>query len=430
MVAWRILVADDEPYVVMAIREVLETLPAEVLEAGSGEEALRLARAERPHLLLLDVKMPGLDGFQTAEALTRDPATADIPFLFLSALGAPKEKIRGLELGAEDYLTKPIDADELCARVRRALRRVRPDEPEAASGVSAGRLEGTGLATLIRLFEKDRRTGALLLTRAEERGELLFVDGHVMQAAQGPRQAEYAVYQLLDWHEGQFAMTAHDPARQVGGEVAAPNQALLLEGQRRLEELPSLRQRLGAPEGPLRVPPAVREAILRRAPRDTILLIELLDGTRDLGAVAAESPYDAWMTLRVLSDLLAVGGLEAGVPESDRRGGLRLKVGIPIQYQSIGIWQESASFNLSGWGVFIRTAVPFDVGKQVLLRFDMPGGQTPVATLGRVIWSNPDPSKWSGMGMGIEFLDLAEEDRKAILDYLAQLVATRIAEVS
>jgi len=430
MTEWRILVADDETYVAMAIREVLETLPAQVLEVYSGEEALRLARLEHPDLVVLDVKMPGLDGFQVAETLKREAATASIPVIFLSALGSPKEKVRGLELGAEDYLTKPIDADELRARVRTVLRRVRPAEAAAPSALTEGRLESMGLATLISLFEKDRRSGELVLTRQEERGALLLVDGHVMQAAQGPRQAEAAVYHLFSWREGRFEIGPHDPARPVGGEVTAPNQALLLEGQRRLEELPVLRQRVGASLEGLRVPAAVRVAVERQASRGILTLVELLDGTRDLDQVIAESPFDVWMTLQVVADLQAVGGLEVGDPESERRGGLRLKVGIPIQYQGVGVWQQSASFNLSAWGAFIRTAVPFDVGSQVVLRFEMPGGGVPVTSLGRVVWSNPDPSKWSGMGMGIEFLDLASADRQAIEEYLAQLVASRIAGVA
>src|SRR5512137_2641293 len=100
MTEWRILVADDEPYVVLAIKEVLESLPAGVLEARDGEEALRVAQSERPDLILLDVKMPGMDGFQVATALKKDPSTATIPLVFFSALGAPAEKIRGLDLGA------------------------------------------------------------------------------------------------------------------------------------------------------------------------------------------------------------------------------------------------------------------------------------------------------------------------------------------
>jgi CheY-like chemotaxis protein len=115
--AYRILIADDEPYVVMAITSILVDLPAEVLEAADGDQVLLLAKAEHLDLILLDIKMPGLDGFQVATALKQDPATAAIPIMFVSALGAPAEKARGLELGADDYIAKPIDGEELKALV-------------------------------------------------------------------------------------------------------------------------------------------------------------------------------------------------------------------------------------------------------------------------------------------------------------------------
>ncbi|MBI4536963.1 MAG: TIGR02266 family protein [candidate division NC10 bacterium] len=428
MADWRILVTDDEPYVVMAIREVLETLPATVMEANSGEEALRIARADRPDLVLLDVRMPGLDGFQVAESLKKDPATASIPLVFLSALGSSREKVRGLELGAEDYLAKPIDSDELKARVRRVLQRFRPVTQEPPARLSGGRLESMNLATLIRLFEKDRRSGTLALTCGENRGELLLVDGHVMQAAQGPRQAEAAVYHMLQWRQGEFEMGSHDLDRRIGAEVTAPNQALLMEGQRREEESRVLRQQLGASQGPMRVPTAVRAAVERQAPRPMVNLMELLDGSRDLDQVISESPFDTWVTLKVLVHLQQVGAIEVGGPDAERRGGLRLRVGLPIQYQSIDRWLQSSSFNLSAWGVFVRTSVPFDVGTQVVLQFAMPGGSVPITVTGRVIWSNPDASKWSGMGMGIEFLDLPAVHREAIEAHLAQLIASRISE--
>jgi uncharacterized protein (TIGR02266 family) len=424
MTDWRILVADDEPYVVLAIKEVLESLPASVIEARDGEEALRLARAERPDLILLDVKMPGLDGFQVAAALKKDPATAAIPLVFFSALGAPSEKIRGLELGADDYLAKPIDAEELKARARTILRRSRPHK--GPSFVASGQLQTMSLPSLVLALEGDRRTTRILLTRGEERGEIIFVDGHITRATQGPRQGEAAVYELLNWQDGVFQMAAVDPAQQIGGEVAAPNQGLLLEGQRRREEIPDLRGRLAGITGPLRVPPAVREAVDRKAPAPMTGLVSLLDGARALEQVLVHSPFDTWATLKTLFRLLAVGALDAAAPESERRGGLRLKVGLPIEYQSLGLWQESATFNLSAWGVFIRTAVPFDAGEEVILRFQVPEGDHPIRAMGRVVWANADPSTWGGMGMGIQFLDLGDEDRGAIEMHLANLVAGQL----
>jgi uncharacterized protein (TIGR02266 family) len=284
------------------------------------------------------------------------------------------------------------------------------------------------LPSLVRALESDRRTTRLLLTRGEERGEIIFVDGHITRATQGPRQHEAAVYQLLGWQEGAFQMAAVDPAQQIGGEVAAPNQGLLLEGLRRLEEVPVLQARLAAVRGPLMVPAPVREAVALHAPPTMAALVSLLDGARTLDQVLAHSPFETWGTLKVVLRLLASGALDAASPEVERRGGLRLKVSLSIEYQSQGLWQESATFNLSSWGVFIRTAVPFDTGEQVILRFQLPERGMPTRVMGRVVWANADPSKWGGMGMGIQFLDLSEDDHTAIELYLARLVSSQLCE--
>ncbi|MGE5849764.1 MAG: response regulator, partial [Candidatus Methylomirabilota bacterium] len=138
MSMWRILVADDEPLVRQMIHDILTALPASVLTAQDGEEALRLAKTEMPDLIVLDVMMPRLDGFGVAEALKRDAATERIPLIFISALGASRDKVRGLDLGAEDYLIKPIDADQLRNRIRMILKRLRPpkEKPSPAPGRS------------------------------------------------------------------------------------------------------------------------------------------------------------------------------------------------------------------------------------------------------------------------------------------------------
>jgi uncharacterized protein (TIGR02266 family) len=368
-------------------------------------------------------------------ALKKDPATADIPLIFFSALGAPSEKVRGLDLGAEDYLAKPIDAEELKARVRTVLRR-RPGRPAPRPSSSlpapeapavGGTLQSVNLSLLIRQMEAERRTTRVLLARGTERGELAVVDGHIAQAIQGSRRGDSAVYQLLTWQEGTFQLVSLDASQLGGGEVAAPNQGLLLEGSRRLEEIPGLRTRLATLKGVLLVPPRIQEAVRRLSAPLMASLVSLLDGTRDLETLLAQSPFDTWMTLKTLQRLQGVGALECDAPAGDRRGGLRVKVGLSIEYQSLGLWQQSATFNLSAWGVFIRTAVPFEIGEQVILRFQIPGQDHPLRAMGRVVWANTDPSKWGGMGMGIQFLDLGGADREAIEAHLAGLVATQIS---
>jgi DNA-binding response OmpR family regulator len=200
MASWCVLVADDDPLALQLMRDALAELSVTVLEARDGKEALRLAKAEGPHLILLDVMMPQLDGFQVATLLKQDPATAEIPVIFVSALGAPKDKVRGLNLGAEDYLAKPIHAEELRARVQMVLRRVRPSRRGVPP--ASGELEAMNLPSLVQLFEGERRTARLLLAREDARGEIAFEEGRITRAAQGARKGKAAVYQLLTWQKG------------------------------------------------------------------------------------------------------------------------------------------------------------------------------------------------------------------------------------
>jgi len=117
-----VLVVDD-------IEENLKVLSETLLEAGfhplqarSGERALQVAAKARPDLILLDIKMPGIDGFETIAALRADPATADIPVIFISALNQIEDKVQGFRAGAVDYVSKPFQKEEVIARVGTHLR--------------------------------------------------------------------------------------------------------------------------------------------------------------------------------------------------------------------------------------------------------------------------------------------------------------------
>ena len=116
----RVLVVDDEPHLVRAVRMYLELQGYTVFGAHSGEEALEAIRTRLPDLVILDVMMPGLDGFETLEELRR---SSNIPVIMLTARGDEDQKVRGLSLGADDYVTKPFSQRELLARVQAVLRR-------------------------------------------------------------------------------------------------------------------------------------------------------------------------------------------------------------------------------------------------------------------------------------------------------------------
>jgi DNA-binding response OmpR family regulator len=126
--ATRVLVIDDEAPIRLLCRVNLEAEDMEVFEAGDGPTGLEQARSSSPDVILLDVMMPGLDGWAVAEELVNDDSTRDIPIVFLTARAELRDRARGLELGGVDYVTKPFNPVELASLVRNLLARVNAGE--------------------------------------------------------------------------------------------------------------------------------------------------------------------------------------------------------------------------------------------------------------------------------------------------------------
>jgi DNA-binding response OmpR family regulator len=126
----RVLVIDDEAPIRLLCRVNLEAEKMEVLEAGDGPTGLEKARNEVPDVILLDVMMPGLDGWQVAEELLGDERTRSIPIVFLTARAEVRDRARGLDLGGIDYVTKPFNPTELAPLIRDLVQRVDNGERE------------------------------------------------------------------------------------------------------------------------------------------------------------------------------------------------------------------------------------------------------------------------------------------------------------
>ncbi|HET6643418.1 MAG TPA: response regulator [Gaiellaceae bacterium] len=124
----KVLIVDDEAPIRLLCRVNLEPEGMEVLEAADGQSGLETARAELPDVILLDVMMPGMDGWEVAERLIEDETTHEIPLVFLTARAELRDRARGLELGGVDYITKPFNPTELASVVEHLLERVRRGE--------------------------------------------------------------------------------------------------------------------------------------------------------------------------------------------------------------------------------------------------------------------------------------------------------------
>lgn len=172
----RILVVDDEPEIVALVAYHLAKAGYRVATAASGPDALEVARRERPSLIVLDLMLPGMSGFDVLEQLRTDDSTRDVAVLMLTARREEPDRIRGLSLGADDYLTKPFSPAELVLRVGAILRRTGSATPVSADTLVIGPLHIDRAAMTVKVDGQDVELTPtefkLLLTLAERRGRV------------------------------------------------------------------------------------------------------------------------------------------------------------------------------------------------------------------------------------------------------------------
>ena len=136
----RVLIVDDEAPIRLLCRVNLEAEGMEVLEAANGQQGIEEARSGQPDVILLDVMMPGLDGWRVAEELLDDERTAEIPIIFLTARAEFRDRARGLDIGGVDYVTKPFNPLELAPLVRDLLARIQRGERDELRREKLGEL--------------------------------------------------------------------------------------------------------------------------------------------------------------------------------------------------------------------------------------------------------------------------------------------------
>ncbi len=159
-----VLVIDDDELVSRTLQLSLKVYGHQVMAASSGTEGLQLARRHRPDLFILDIMMPGTDGYQVCRQIKGDPLLQHLPVLFLTAKAKDEDKIEGFRAGGDDYLSKPFNMEELQLRVKAILRRAAPQEvaPESPSEIKVGRV------TLdCRSFKVNTPKGVVLLTNVQ-----------------------------------------------------------------------------------------------------------------------------------------------------------------------------------------------------------------------------------------------------------------------
>lgn len=243
-----ILVIDDNEQFRKEASAVMKAAGHRVIEANNGVEGLGRALQAMPDLILTDVQMPTMDGWQLLRIIRARPSLANTPVIFVTTLSSDEERLFGYRLGVDDYIAKPYSAEELTARVTRVLQRVR-HSLRGAGGEEAlhGDIAHVPLTSLLGFLEMEKRTGLVLLMRSQEMATLYLRNGQLVKIELSSEKRSLSprarIDYVLDWSSGQFEFTETDVADK--DEVQLPIASLLLDHARRQDE--STRDRIKTP---------------------------------------------------------------------------------------------------------------------------------------------------------------------------------------
>ena len=301
----QLLLVDGDPCTLHVLEASLRSAGFAVMTAGNGQAALARCRVSPPDLVVSDTAILGMDGFQLCQAIKSDELLKDTPIVFLSGQGSVEEKVRGLELGAEDYLTKPIDTREFVTRMRVLIekkekeRRRRRDQQASFSGS----LSDLSVADLLQTLEVGRKSGTLKIEASDGRIATLWLqEGAVIDAAAGRRRGAAAFYWLLRWREGRFAIQFGPVDRPP--HIEGPTQRLLMEGMRRLDEWVHARELLPSGDSVLQVDYLLLSERIADIPDEVNAVLKLVDGRRTLAQILDETDEDELVAVSELDRLL------------------------------------------------------------------------------------------------------------------------------
>jgi CheY-like chemotaxis protein len=287
----RLLIVDDDRLILKIVTDFFTPHGYVIDQAEDGVEALRLLDAALPDVIVADVLMPNLDGWEFFEAIRRRPDTAAVPFVFLTTERDLPQRLRGFHMGADDYITKPFDVEELHARIERILqRRIEMERSLLGDGtLLTGSVRHMPLSDLLQILSLNGKDGMVVLRQAGESGVIVFTHGQIVHAACGRVQGVKALYRLLGWSGATFRVLPPDD-RPEERTVDQPTTSVLMDGLVSLDEwnrwhmmLPGtgtvleLAPDAGARLGERRLAPA-EEVVLARA-REGVAVEEILESS-------------------------------------------------------------------------------------------------------------------------------------------------------
>jgi DNA-binding response OmpR family regulator len=300
-----------------------------VTPAVSVGDALDKLEISAPDLIISETKFSTeLDDFELRRRLRATAGWAEIPFIFLTAETAIENKIKGLELGVDDYLTKPIYIKEIVTRINILLQKKQRQSFDIKKDGTrfAGRVADIPVVDVIQTIEVSRKSGVIQFTGGANRNATIyFRDGKVIDAEAGTLQGEDAVYRLLTWNDGDFEVEFRTVRRREA--ISMSSQGLLMEGMRRLDEWSRLLEQLPPLTHRFEIDAAELAVRLGEVPDDNNRILRLFDTKRTLLEVIDSSDFGDLECLQAISKLYFEGLLVDLDPEQQRT---RRETGKPV----------------------------------------------------------------------------------------------------
>jgi CheY-like chemotaxis protein len=303
-----LLLVDGDVKSLRVLEVSLKKAGYNVTTAVNGIDALEKVETSQPDLVISDTHMPEMDGFEFCRRMKQRPNWADIPFIFLTSEKSVEDKIHGLELGVEDYLTKPIYLKEILTRVKILLQKKERNslqEKRDTRTKFTGQLSDMAVVDLIQTIEISRKSGVAHIVSGQKRGTIFFRNGKVIDAECGRLTGEEAIYRLLVWTDGQFEVEFKNIRRRDVIELSS--QGLLMEGMRRVDEWGRLLEQLPPLETVFEVDYKELAERLAEIPDEINGILRLFDGRRSLMHVVDDCDFGDLEALNVISKLYFEG---------------------------------------------------------------------------------------------------------------------------
>ncbi|MGH9869363.1 MAG: response regulator [Candidatus Polarisedimenticolia bacterium] len=308
----KILVVDDSRLICQVVSDAFSAENFEVYIAEDGVAALACLRDERPDLIIADILMPRMDGWALCEEVRRDPATREIPFIFLTTERDVPKRIKGLEMGADDYVVKPFAKEELVARAVRLLRRTSPAPPPAGEPTEPGALAGyTGylpMADLLQALSLNGCSGTLNISGVSV-GRIYFDHGRILNAEAQGLTGEKALFRVVAWPEARFSFEPGKVPSRVAPVISGSTSSVLMEGFAHLDELKDLIAALPPGDQHLKIAPEHRLALenLQLSTMQRLILFTAGDRGDSVDHIVNTVPETDLAVYAAVQDLLSRG---------------------------------------------------------------------------------------------------------------------------